>query len=80
MLDGQDQIARIKRAAEGRWREIAEAAGIPEVHLEKEGRPCPLCGGRDRFSFFRKRTDGRWFCRGCGYGDGIALIQRFRPG
>ena len=39
MLDGQDQIARIKRAAEGRWREIAEAAGIPEVHLEKEGRP-----------------------------------------
>ena len=78
MLDGQDQIARIKRAAEGRWREIAEAAGIPEVHLEKEGRPCPLCGGRDRFSFFRKRTDGRWFCRGCGYGDGIALIQRFR--
>ena len=78
MLDGQDQIARIKRAAEGRWREIAEAAGIPEVHLEKDGRPCPLCGGRDRFSFFRKRTDGRWFCRGCGYGDGIALIQRFR--
>lgn len=70
-------IDRIKRAAEGRWPEIFAAAGMDPAHFERENRPCPLCGGRDRFSFFRKEEQGRWFCRGCGWGDGIELVRKF---
>lgn len=70
-------LDRIKRAAEGRWPEIFAAAGMDPAHFERENRPCPLCGGRDRFSFFRKEEQGRWFCRGCGWGDGIDLVRKF---
>lgn len=71
------RIDGIKAAAEGRWPEIFASAGMDPSHFERENRPCPLCGGRDRFSLFRRGTEGRWFCRGCGYGDGITLIMRF---
>lgn len=72
-----NDLDRIKRAAEGRWPEIFAAAGMDPAHFERENRPCPLCGGRDRFSFFRKEEQGRWFCRGCGWGDGIDLVRKF---
>ena len=45
--------------------------------FQRQYRPCPLCGGRDRFSFFAKEVGGRWYCRGCGMGDGIKLVQQF---
>jgi putative DNA primase/helicase len=73
-----ERVRRVKEAAEGRWIEILTGAGIPEALLARDNRPCPLCGGRDRFTFFRREPGGRWFCRGCGHGDGIALLQRFR--
>lgn len=71
------RVDRVKRAAEGRWPEIFASAGMDPSHFERVNRPCPLCGGRDRFSFDRRKTDGHWFCRGCGYGDGIDLVARF---
>ncbi|MDO5530691.1 toprim domain-containing protein [Sutterella sp.] len=71
------QIELIKSRAEGRWPEIFAAGGMDPAHFERDNRPCPLCGGRDRFSFFRKETEGRWFCRGCGAGDGIELLMKF---
>lgn len=74
----RDRIARVKAAAELRWPEIFAAAGMDPAHFMRQNRPCPLCGGCDRFSFFAKEFGGRWFCRGCGAGDGIDLVMRFR--
>ena len=74
-------LNRIKHTAQGRWPEIFAAAGMDPGHFVKSNRPCPLCGGRDRFSLLkgeRNAPDGRWYCRGCGYGDGIELVKRFR--
>lgn len=74
-------LNRIKHTAQGRWPEIFAAAGMEPGHFVKSNRPCPLCGGRDRFSLLkgeRNEPDGRWYCRGCGYGDGIELVKRFR--
>lgn len=76
--EDRGRVERVKAAAEGRWPEVFAAAGMDPSHFEKQNRPCPLCGGRDRFSFFMKEPGGRWFCRGCGAGDGIDLVMRFR--
>lgn len=72
------RVQRIQEAASGRWLDILIDAGLLEVMLLRLNRPCPLCGGRDRFSFYRNKPDGHWFCRGCGYGDGLSLLQKWR--
>lgn len=72
------RIERVKRAAAGAWPRLFLAAGIDSSHLAKQNRPCPLCGGTDRFSYFAKEDGGGWYCRRCGSGDGIKLVQRFR--
>lgn len=72
-----ERVARIKEAAAGRWPELFVDAGMDRSHFTRQNRPCPLCGGTDRFSLFPKSTDGGWFCRGCGHGDGIALVRAF---
>jgi hypothetical protein len=37
--------------------------------------PCPVCGGKDRFSVNTRK--GVWNCRGCGEGgDAIKLVRR----
>lgn len=46
-------------------------AGIDDS--PRKGKPCPACGGRDRFTLF---PNGRHFCRGCGGGDAIDLIRK----
>ena len=71
-----DRLERVKRAAEGRWPELWASYGMAHEHFEKPNRPCPICGGRDRFTYFAKETGGRWYCRGCGCGDGIDLVRR----
>lgn len=73
-----ERIQRVQNAASGRWLEILISAGIPETMLLRLNRPCPLCGGRDRFSFYKDKPDGHWFCRGCGYGDGLDLLRKWR--
>ena len=50
--------------------------GMAHEHFEKPNRPCPICGGRDRFTYFSKEPGGRWYCRACGWGDGIDLVMR----
>lgn len=65
---------------------LAEAKGIPieevALRLGIEGLkragaelvgPCPVCGGRDRFSIAPR--EGVFNCRGAGGGDGIALVR-----
>jgi phage/plasmid primase-like uncharacterized protein len=70
--------------ARGRWIEILTAAGIPADSLVgRHGRPCPRCGGRDRFSPLIDVADrGAVLCRHCHNaetiprcGDGIAALR-----
>ncbi len=59
------------------WPVILAQLGIPEESLRpKKGGPCPACGGRDRFTFDNRKLRGDFICRGCGAGDGFALLQR----
>lgn len=70
--------ARVKHEAQGRWPEILERVGIPHDALTKRNKPCPACGGVDRFSFVDKGY-GAFVCRALDSmgGDGFGLIQHF---
>lgn len=73
------RVEAVKEAAKGRWVELFIEAGMNERHFKKQNVPCPLCGGRDRFSISKNpRWEGSWLCRGCGHGDGISLIQKHK--
>ena len=77
-------IHELKRMARGRWREILRDAGIPsEALADRRGRPCPKCGGRDRFAALKDIENvGAVLCRHCfngstdpRSGDGLASLQ-----
>lgn len=53
--------------AAGRWIEILVAAGVPSDALDgRRGRPCPRCGGRDRFAPMSDVAErGAVLCRQC---------------
>jgi len=77
-------VAELRRIARGRWREILVAAGVPAVALDGlKGRPCPRCGGKDRFAPMRDLDErGALLCRSCHHGssdprcgDGIAALR-----
>ncbi|TWT70012.1 primase-helicase zinc-binding domain-containing protein [Crateriforma conspicua] len=78
----------IKRTATGRWESILQAAGMSAEDLEhnSQGRPCPLCGGTDRFNVAKDfHETGGVFCRKCFSkssnikpGDGIATVAWFQ--
>jgi len=76
-MDGdlQTRIAEVKRRAHGHWPRILAQLGVPEDVLGKRNRPCPKCGGRDRFQFTDRFGDGNYICRGCGPGDGFGLLR-----
>jgi putative DNA primase/helicase len=60
--------------AQGHWRGILPALGIPETYLTGKHGPCPLCGGTDRWRFDNKDGRGTWICTKCGAGDGVKLV------
>jgi phage/plasmid primase-like uncharacterized protein len=77
-------VAELMAMARGRWVEILTAAGIPADALAgRHGRPCPRCGGRDRFSpLIDVAERGAVLCRHCHNGetvprcgDGIATLR-----
>ena len=76
-------ISDLKRLASGRWREILTAAGLPAELLDRRGKPCPKCGGKDRFASLPDfDTRGSLICRHCHNassnprsGDGLASLQ-----
>lgn len=78
------ELREILSLARGRWREILTDAGIPaEVLSDRRGRPCPKCGGCDRFAAFEDVAErGVVFCRRCFNrgtnpkpGDGLATLR-----
>lgn len=62
--------------AQGKWRDILIAFGVPARSLNGRHGPCPACGGKDRFRFDDREGKGTFFCSGCGAGDGYHLLQR----
>ena len=71
----------VKQRAAGRWREILPAlGGIDAGILDGKNRPCPRCGGRDRFRVIDMAA-GVLFCNQCfnhDNGDGIAALMWLR--
>lgn len=59
------------------WPDVLVQLGIPEPLGTKKSRPCPMCGGRDRFVCDNRRNRGDYLCRGCGAGDGFDLLAKF---
>lgn len=59
------------------WPAILAQLGIDESFLRpKKSGPCPVCGGRDRYTFDNRKGRGDYICRGHGAGDGFDLLQR----
>lgn len=61
--------------AVGKWDNIYQSLNI-DVFPKNKHRPCPVCGGRDRFRYDDKNSKGDFICNQCGSGDGINLIER----
>ena len=55
---------------------ILVALGFPGDALENRHRPCPMCGGTDRFRFDDRHGNGEYYCNGCGAGDGFRLLEK----
>lgn len=60
----------------GRWPGIFSSLGIDVGNGRHK--PCPICGGKDRFRFDNKDGKGTWICNQCGAGDGWGLIKRIK--
>jgi putative DNA primase/helicase len=71
------RIDEIRLRVRGHWAEALAALGIDATFLDGKNRPCPGCGGRDRFQFNRRSEVGAFSCRhhADGGGDGFALVQ-----
>ncbi len=65
---------RVKEEANCKWHGILSRFGM-DVGDGKH-RPCPLCGGKDRFRFDDKEGRGTYLCGQCGSGDGISLVMK----
>lgn len=66
----------VTEAAQGRWRSILPALGIPNEFLSGRHQPCLLCGGKDRARFDDKDGKGTYICGQCGSGTGIDLLMK----
>lgn len=63
--------------AQGRWRHLLPALGVPETYLSGRHGPCPICKeGTDRFRWDDKAGRGTWICNRCGSGSGVDLVMR----
>ena len=77
MIDAQTIHARL--GADG-WRRVLLACGATEQVLRKKPSQCPACGGKDRYTFNNKWGQGDFFCRQCGAGDGVKLLENSSAG
>jgi phage/plasmid primase-like uncharacterized protein len=70
-------VSSVTKEALGRWNHILPALGIPADSLTSKHKPCPGCGGKDRFRYVGGDR-GNWFCGGAGDttgGDGFNLLM-----
>lgn len=71
----------VKVAARGRWLELlVDVGGINPEYLDGKHRPCPKCGGEDRFRLIDP-VEGAVLCNQCfreKNGDGLAAIAWMR--
>ena len=75
-----DYREAVKRCAHGRWPEILAGLGIPAEAMTNRHKPCPGCGGEDRFRFNPRDDTGKWFCSqgerdNTTGGDGFGLLS-----
>lgn len=61
--------------ANGRWLDILSRFIEPHI-LTNRHKPCPLCGGKDRFRWDDKDGNGGYFCSQCGSGSGLHLLAQ----
>ena len=73
-MKGPD-AATVKHAANGRWESILLDLGVADYLLNNKNQPCPSCAGTDRWQYTNYKGDGMYNCRGCGSGDGFALLM-----
>lgn len=73
--DLEQRLRELKARAHGRWTEILRSSGVDDSILSKRNRPCPMCGGTDRFQYTDRWGEGNYHCRGCGAGGGLKLLQ-----
>lgn len=75
--DPEKRLQDIKARAHGHWTHILKSLGIDEKILNGRNQPCPMqgCGGRDRFQYTDKYSEGNWYCRRCNAGGGLLLAQ-----
>lgn len=67
----------ISERAHGKWHDVLTLVGIPRELLDKRHKPCPWCGGKDRFRWTDHNGSGAWICNQCGNGTGIDFVMRF---
>ena len=72
-------IAELRPAAQGNWHDILTTLGMPAECLNSENKPCPACGGTDRFSFTDSKGSGSFVCRSIERqgGDGFGLVMHW---
>jgi putative DNA primase/helicase len=68
----------VRDIAAGKWRGILVALGFDESMLDGRHRPCPSCGGTDRWRYDDKGGNGSSYCSQCGATDGIGLIMKVK--
>lgn len=68
----------VREVAAGKWRGILAALGFDSAILDGKHRPCPACGGTDRWRFDDKGGNGSSFCSHCGATDGIGLVMKVK--
>jgi putative DNA primase/helicase len=62
----------------GWWPTLLARFGVPDECMGKN-RPCPFCGGDDRFSFTDLDGKGTFFCRQCGRkGNGYTFVMEWQ--
>ncbi|MCD8340191.1 MAG: toprim domain-containing protein [Burkholderiales bacterium] len=60
----------------GGWESVYRQLGIDEKCWTKQNQVCPFCGGKDRFSIFKK--NGVSYCRHCGSRNTFKFIQDYK--
>jgi putative DNA primase/helicase len=63
----------------GRWPDLLQRVGMDEAALTKRQKPCPMCGGTDRFMFDDLQGRGTYLCRRCSPkgGNGFQLLVSY---